>query len=182
LDQENFDDSLSIKMLRAGTTDAFGSIVEHYQAQIFSYLFRLTREHELARDLAQDTFVQAYEGILKTQNITNLRAWLYRIATNNAYKHFRRAKILSFLSLDHHKTPVREEVEAEVSEQIEIREALRAVPLNMRICLLLHLVYGFKYREIAAMQGISEDAVRMRVARGKHAFIQYYQGGKKDEV
>jgi DNA-directed RNA polymerase specialized sigma24 family protein len=39
------------------------------------------------------------------------------------------------------------------------------------------LVEGFKYREIAETLGISEDAVRMRVARGKEAFQRLYRGG-----
>jgi DNA-directed RNA polymerase specialized sigma24 family protein len=49
----------------------------------------------------------------------------------------------------------------------------------MRYCLVLHLVEGFKYREIAETLGISEDAVRMRVARGKEAFRRCYDGRKK---
>ncbi len=177
----SFDDATTIDIVRSGTADAFEAVVDRYQAPIFRYLYRLTGQYELSRDLAQDTFVQAYEGILKTREELNLKAWLYRIATNNAYKHFRRAKTVSFLRLDDREVPAGGG-EADISEQAAVHEAMMAVPVEMRTCLVLHLVDGFKYREIAATLGISEDAVRMRVARGKQAFRRCYDGRQSDAV
>ena len=65
-----------------------------------------------------------------------------------------------------------------MDEKIAIQEALNKVPEDQRTCLVLHLVEGFKYREIAETMEISEDAVRMRVARGKAAFQMVYRGGE----
>jgi RNA polymerase sigma factor (sigma-70 family) len=59
-------------------------------------------------------------------------------------------------------------------EKANIQEALRGVPIEQRMCLVLHFVEGFKYREIAETLDISEDAVRMRVARGKQIFQSLY--------
>jgi RNA polymerase sigma factor (sigma-70 family) len=56
-----------------------------------------------------------------------------------------------------------------------VRTALHEVPSNQRECLVLHFVGGFKYREIAITLGISEDAVRKRVARGKEIFKDAYK-------
>ena len=53
------DEARVIAKVKAGTLDAFGEIVEHYQAPIVRYLSRMTGDTEVARDLAQDTFVQA---------------------------------------------------------------------------------------------------------------------------
>ena len=74
-----------IDMVRAGEVDAFAEIVEHYQAPILRYLYRLTGDYQMAQDLAQDTFLQAYKGILKTKADLSLKAWLYRIATTTHY-------------------------------------------------------------------------------------------------
>ena len=76
-----------ISLVRAGEVDAFAEIIENYQAPIIRYLYRLTGDYEMARDLAQDTFLQAYRGILKTDAELSFRAWLYRIATNSALQH-----------------------------------------------------------------------------------------------
>jgi|TARA_B110000263_G_scaffold156673_1_gene136085 RNA polymerase sigma-70 factor (ECF subfamily) len=78
------DEAQVISQVQTGATEAFGEIVEHYQAPIVRYLSWLTGDTEVARDLVQDTFVQAYKGILKTRSELHFKGWLYRIATNNA--------------------------------------------------------------------------------------------------
>jgi len=170
-----------IDMVRAGEVDAFAEIVEHYQAPIQRYLYRLTGDYQMAQDLAQDTFLQAYKGILKTKDDLSLKAWLYRIATNNALRHHRRKRRLSFIPLDECKTsdiPITENQASLVGEKMAIQETLSEVPEEQRICLVLHFVEGFKYKEIAETLGISEDAVRKRVARGKQKFRRLYRGGE----
>jgi RNA polymerase sigma-70 factor (ECF subfamily) len=174
------EEALVIDHVRAGDTDAFADIIENYQLPIQRYLYRLTGDYEIARDLAQDTFIQAYKGILKTDSEISLKAWLYRIATNNAYQHGRRKRLLPFLpfsSLKKEIEPSSGDTAGETEETLVIQEALSKVLKEQRICLLLHLVEGFKYREIAETLEISEDAVRMRVARGKEAFKKLYRGG-----
>ena len=63
-----------IAQVRTGRTDAFGEIIEHYQTPIVRYLLRLTGSREVAEDLAQDTFLQAYRGILKTKSDLSFKA------------------------------------------------------------------------------------------------------------
>jgi RNA polymerase sigma-70 factor, ECF subfamily len=173
------DDTLAVGMIRSGTGDAFASIIERYQTPIFRYLYRLTGDYHLAQDLTQDTFVQAYEGILNTRAELQLKAWLYKIATNNAYKQFRRKKLISFIHLDfaEDKLPDEQENGAEEIGDRLIQTALKQVPMNERCCLVLHIVDGFKYKEIAETLGISEDGVRMRVARGKQVLRKLLEAG-----
>jgi len=169
-----------IALVRAGEVNAFAEIVEHYQAPIQRYLYRLTGDYQMAQDLTQDTFLQAYKGILKTNADLSFKAWLYRIATNNARQHRRRKKLVSFIPFTDRMEadiPVSENPPDCMGEKMAIQEALTKVPEEQRTCLVLHLVEGFKYREIAETLGISEDAVRMRVARGKEAFQRLYRGG-----
>ena len=172
-----------IALVRAGEVDAFAGIIEHYQAPIIRYLYRLTGDYEMAKDLAQDTFVQAYKGILKTDAELSFKAWLYRIATNNAFRHSRRKKLLSFIPFTSKERDIQiadERLDCP-EDTVAIREALLKVPQEQRTCLVLHFVEGFKYREIAETLGCSEEAVRKRVARGRKLFIGLYdrEGGGK---
>lgn len=167
-----------IALVRSGNADAFADIIEHYQTPIQRYLYRLTGDYDLAQDLAQDTFIQAYKGILKTNAEISFRAWLYRIATNNVYQHRRRKRLISFINFSRLKNEAEVSVDCETGETIAIQEALNKVPQEQRTCLVLHLVEGFKYKEIAQTLNISEDAVRMRVARGKEVFRREYRGGE----
>jgi len=168
-----------IALVRAGHADAFSAIVDHYQAPIQRYLYRLTGDLELARDLAQDTFIQAYKGILKTSAEISFKAWLYRIATNNALQYHRRRKLLSFIPSSFIKREAVDEANCAdfPGESLAIQEALRRIPEEQRLCLVLHFIEGFKYGEIAETLGISEEAVRKRVARGRKLFIAEYQRG-----
>jgi RNA polymerase sigma-70 factor (ECF subfamily) len=174
------EEALIVTKMRSGTTDVFSEIVEKYQAPILRYLFRLTGNYQLAQDLAQDTFLQAYKSILKTNSDLQFRAWLYRIATNNALQYQRRKRIISFLPFDSNKV---EKIPSssnpiEVSdEKMVVRETLRLVNPKHRTSLVLHYVEGFNYREIGEILGITEECVRKRVARGKEDFRKHYEKG-----
>lgn len=179
------DEVAVIALVQDGNTDAFADIIDRYQIPIQRYLYRLTGDYELAKDLAQDTFVQAYKGILKNKEDISFKAWLYRIATNNAWQHHRRKKIISFISFEDRRETgsLSGLIDNDLTnDRMEIQEALIKVPEEQRACLVLHLVEGFRYKEIAGALGISEYAVRMRVARGKEAFKKFYRGGEDDEL
>ena len=174
------DEAQAIASIRDGRTEAFAGIIECYQGPIVRYLYRLTGDYETALDLAQETFLKAYRGILKTRSELELRPWLFRIATNNARQHHRRRKLLSFIRFDDVNESGAPEIKTHhdnTDEEIAVQDTLRKIPAVQRACLLLHYVEGFRYREIAVTLGISEDAVRMRVARGKQLFRRAYNGG-----
>lgn len=171
------DEAQVIAQVQTGATDAFTEIVEHYQAPIVRYLSRLTGNMEVAEDLAQDTFIQAYRGILKTRSELHFKAWLYRIATNNALQYHRRRRLLSFIPFTGSERSDMFETRSSpdtVPERITIQEAMMTVPHQRRECMVLHFVEGLKYREIADIVGVSEEAVRKRVARGSREFRTAY--------
>jgi RNA polymerase sigma-70 factor (ECF subfamily) len=181
------DEAHAIAQVRNGSKDAFTCIVEHYEAPVVRYLYRITGDYETARDLAQDTFIQAYKGLLKTSSEVSFKAWLYKIATNNALQVLRRKRILSliiFAEPTKIDPLVTKDNSRDVEDNIEIEEALLKIPRKQRVCMVLHFIEGFKYREIAKILKISEDAVRMRVARGSQEFRRLYRNEevKSDEM
>ncbi len=173
------DDANVVAQIREGNTDAFTEIVENYQAAIIRYSYRMTGDYEVAKDLAQDTFVKAYKGILKTDSDLSFKAWLYRIATNNALQHNRRKRILSFVPLSSlaENSPAFKAPPEHIEDKLLIKQVLAKISPDQRVCLVLHFVEGFKYREIADILGISRDAVCKRVARGSKQFQILYGGG-----
>ncbi len=137
----------------------------------------MTGDYHVAQDLAQDTFVQAYRGILKTQSDFSFKAWLYKIATNNARQYHRRRRILSFLPLPESESadePGSDTLSESVGERLTVQQAMLSVPQDRRTCMVLHFVEGLKYREIAGIVGTSEEAVRKRIARGSKDFREAY--------
>lgn len=174
--------SLLQERLRSGDTETFGEIVELYQSSIMRYLYRLTGDYETARDLAQDTFLQAYKNIHRTDASLNLNAWLYRIATNNANQYHRRKKIIGFIPLEQFRKSDTGGNGARPEDPVEgmaIKEALKTIPYDQRICVVLYYVEGFKCLEIAETLEISEAAVRKRISRGVKVFRRNYTGEDK---
>ena len=170
-------EAASVALVRAGNTDAFSDIVEYYHAPIHRYLYRLTGDYELAEDLTQNTFIQAYENMKKTDSEISLKPWLYTIAENNARRHYRRKKLVAFIHFS--STGVDDPADnrmEDMDRSIAIKEALLKVPYRNRVCLVLHFIEGFKYREIAETLGISREAVRKRVTRGSLEFRRHYSG------
>ncbi len=174
-----------IALVRNGETDAFSEIVEHYQNPIGRYLYQMTGDYELAKDLMQDTFIKAYQNILKTDADLTFKAWLYKIATNTALQYHRRRKRISFIPLLDDSTDLygsmTDNSGDHFEEKLAIAEVLLKIPQERRVCMILHYVEGFKYREIASVLDISEEAVRKRVARGSKEFRKLYAktGGDK---
>jgi DNA-directed RNA polymerase specialized sigma24 family protein len=123
------DDSLLLSAIRAGDENAFAVVVERYQARIARYLRRLAGETALAEDLTQETFLSAYTAIRKTGSELSLGPWLYKIATNHAYMHFRKQKVRRLLPfLQAPDTAVAPPADTGIGEQDVVRRALGRLP------------------------------------------------------
>lgn len=169
------DEAVLLASIRAGSENAFAVVVERYQARIARYLRRLVGETATAEDLTQETFLSAYQAIRKTDSELALAPWLYKIATNHAYMHFRRQKLRRFLPLfDFAVRAATPPADAGLEEQDQVRRALAALPPDYAVPLVLHMVEGFRHAEVGAILGISAEAARKRVARGSDMFRKAY--------
>jgi RNA polymerase sigma-70 factor (ECF subfamily) len=175
-------DARLVARIRAGDDDAFETLVGQYQAPLFRYLRGFVGDAELARDLVQETFLRAYKSLGSLEDPGLLRSWLYRIAHNQACSVLRRRRLISWLPLlPAHRSggpaPDRSAIEA-----ARVEEALGRVPRDQRAPLLLHLVGGFSYAEIARLLNVTEGTVRMRISRGRAAFRVAYGAGEDDDA
>ena len=171
------EDTQIIALVKSGNIDAFADIIERYKSPLFRYLFRLTNNYDIAQDVMQDTFMQAFQGLSKIEIEVSFKSWLYRIATTNVLQVWRRRKVLSFVPLKEElATPegISEDWSASIGIQMDVQNILARIPAKLRVCMVLHFVEGFKYKEIAASLGISEEAVRKRVTRGSQEFKRLY--------
>jgi RNA polymerase sigma-70 factor (ECF subfamily) len=178
--ERNEADALLVARIRAGDEQAFESLMARYQAPLFRYLRGLVSDPEQARDLLQETFLRAYRSIGTLDDPSLLRSWLYRIAHNQAYTVLRRRRLISWLPLafsQHLSSPAPDRGTLELAR---VEEALGRIPVQQRAPLLLHLVAGFSYAEVAALLQVSEGTVRMRISRGRAAFRAAY-GSEEDE-
>ncbi len=151
---------------------------EHERA-VYACLWRLTGDAQVARDLTQETFLRAWRHFEQAQSYERPLAWLLRIATNLAFSNYQRASsrhAISTEALTDADTPSRSDPMRGLAERDLVQRTLLELPSNQRAALVLREVYGFSCEEIGGMLGVSRDAVKMALFRGREGFRRRYLG------
>jgi RNA polymerase sigma-70 factor (ECF subfamily) len=99
-------------------------------------------------------------------------AWLFRTATNLARNEMRRRRLLAFVPFSGRESATGGGFDFEADH---VRTALRSLPFEQATSLLLHYHAGFQRHEIAHLQGVSEETVKSRLARGRKGFTAAYR-------
>ena len=157
----------------AAAPASFEALFESYYRPLASFLFRMLNDAQLAQDITQDCFVKLHLAMKSGQSLENVRAWLYRVATNAALDERRRRRRITWLPLlasSDRQEPAYLDPEDQVVLRDRQQRALEGISPNLTACLLLHLHHGFSHDEIAALLGISSGAARTRLQRGREAF------------
>ena len=179
----------------------FERLFTQYGASLLDYLYGLTRNHEAATDLMQETFLRAWASATPLAEIQQPKAWLYRIATNLALNQSRRQRRFVWLPLetveplgaagssDRWRIPPlaghmrgADDVAAGVVERDAIWETLAALPPRQQAALLLQTSGGFEPREIAVLLALSETNVRKMLFRAKERFRTVYRAMNAEDT
>jgi RNA polymerase sigma-70 factor (ECF subfamily) len=155
----------------------WSALYSAHAPDIASFLLKLTGDREVASDLMQETFVRAIRSSVDARELQSPRAWLFRIAANLAHDHRRRRALLRFVPFSGQETGATGVGDPEADL---VQRALRALPVAQATALLLHYEAGFSRKEIAQLGGVTEEAVKSRLARGRDAFAKAFErmGGR----
>jgi RNA polymerase sigma-70 factor (ECF subfamily) len=163
----------SVSQLREHDELALLALIDLYYARIHQYLVRLLHDPQIAAELTQEAFLNAFTALPRLTDDSNLSAWLFRIATNLARKHVRRTTLISWVHIDD-ALVAPANVEDHVIQHDLVGMALRQLPLDYQACLLLHAWAGLTTAEIAQVIGKTDDAVRMTLVRARRRFRAVY--------
>src|SRR5262245_45641596 len=131
-----------VERAREGDDQAFAALFDAWQGPITGYLLRLTGDREVANDLTQETFLRAYRALGSLERSgagePNLRAWLYRIATNLAHSWRRRQRLLQWLPFGPTTPePAADGLADAIGERDLVERALRTIGTQHATVLLL---------------------------------------------
>lgn len=178
-----------VALARHGQETAYRELVRRYERPIFSLVYRMVRDRELAEDLAQETFVKALNAIESYRPEFKFSSWIFKIANNAAIDHLRRRE-LDTLSLDgspHAETPEAVEATAlqigdrqeSALDEVEARElggeiemAIARLRPEYRSCILLRHVEGRAYEEIADILNLPLGTVKTYIHRARNELRQ----------
>lgn len=169
-----------MRSLKKRDADAEATLVselfERYHEAIFAYLYRMLDDSEAAHDLTQETFLQLFRTRDRLTGVENLRAWVYRLATNlalNALKRRRRFTWLPWRKIEDAPQTDPDPLQR-LGRELAVEQALNQLPPDYRAPLLLYSHDGFSVREIAEALGLSEGAVKTRLYRAREMFRKLY--------
>jgi RNA polymerase sigma-70 factor (ECF subfamily) len=184
-----------LERLRAGDEWAFNRLVQERHGDIYAMLCRLTEDPEEARDLTQETFLQAFRNIAGFRGEADLRTWLYRIAVNQArnrwrwWKRRRRDRTVSLDAPrgDAHDAPLSDSLPSrsggdpeqqtlEHERERVLLSTLRSLSRSYREVIVLRDIEGLSYEEVALAVGISVGTVKSRLSRGRAELRRRLEG------
>ena len=157
-------------MFPYGDHRAFDRLVHEYQSVVRRFLLNLTLGDEaLADDLAQDTFLRAWQGIGQYRGEAHLQTWLLRIAYNVFYDHRRRNSRTEAIPMDYSAPVLRTLQAREPSEAtaIDVRRAMAVLSSDERSCVTLQMIDGEPIDSIAEITGMPANTVKSHLRRGK---------------
>ena len=185
LDLANLPDADVVALAQKGRDDAFRELIRRYERPVFSLIFRMVRDRELAEDLAQDAFIKVLNHIDRYRPEFKLSSWLFKIANNVAIDHLRRRQLdtISMSGSPHAMTP--DAIEAtsfEVVGQQEsalqelesrelgsaIEQAIAKLRPEYRSCIMLRHVEDRSYEEIAATLDLPLGTVKTYIHRARN--------------
>ncbi len=183
-----FDRRSDLKLIRKckrGEEAAFAKLLNRYRGAIYNLCYRMTRNAEDARDLAQEVFTKVFALLDRYDEKYAFSSWLFRIATNHCIDHLRRNR-LRFLSLDGNVGADGEEFELQLpdygpspetvlqrKEAIErLEEIIAELPPHYRVITLLRHDQQLSYEEIAEILQLPLGTVKARIHRARNLIQQ----------
>ncbi len=164
-----------VRAAQSGDEAAFAEIVHLFQRPVYRVAYALTRNASDADDLAQETFVRAYQAIGRFRAGEPLHPWLSRIAVNLAYSLFRRRRRRPEISIEPLVEAGRQwaadddpaERAAETERHERLGAAFATLSPEHQAVLALRVVEDLSYDDIARVLGVPPGTVMSRLSRAR---------------
>lgn len=172
-----------IETIINGDRSKFNVLVQQWEKPIFNFALRYLGKKELARDIAQQTFIRVYKNINKLRDGKSFSSWIYQIASNLCNDELKKISRRDFFSIEKfqensengHLMPDElienkfDQPDAALNQkQIGkiVQKALQQLPEEQRVVIIMKEYQGLKFREIAEALGEPLNTVKSRMYYG----------------
>lgn len=188
-------DELLAKKAKEGDMNAFEELFNRYKKAILNFIYRLIGNKETAEEVAQETFLKAYNNLDIFDPDRKFSTWVYTIARNLAKNAIRDKRYFRDVSLE--KAVFEEEEIVRLKDIIadpkagpdtiaedeelaaEAQKVLDSMPLKYKEVITLCSIQGLTYKEAAAILGCSIASISMRLDEARIFFIKKLGIGSK---
>ncbi len=188
VDHKNSDEAALVRRVQARDELAFREIVERYQAKVFSIIYGILRNHNDAEDIAQQVFSKIYFSIRNFDFRSSLLTWIYKITVNECYDYLRKKRVRKlvyesdFTEEDATRMEASEPaidpaapMDRQLAQQDLVAKLLEKVSAEDRSLILLKEVEGHSVEELAAMTGLNENTIKVKLFRTRQKLLKAAQ-------
>lgn len=174
LKMQNDTDQYLIQQTLAGDTRAYGQLVTRYQDLVFTVAMRMLKVREEAEEVAQDSFIKAYESLEGYRGESKFSSWLYSIVYRKALDRIRKNKrsqtteLLESITPDQAANVEHALAKLEASErQQHIRTCIEQLPEQEAALVTFYYFEELSVKEIAAITDLTVDNIKVKLYRSR---------------
>lgn len=168
------EDSYYIESVKKGNVQAFSYLVEKYQNMVYTLALKLLKKPEDAEELAQDTFIKAFQKIDSYEGKAKFSTWLYSITYNACISELRKQRI-EFKSLDDRQISDQDEMkmhdyyrETKKEDQEKyLNLALSKLPEDDQVLVSLYYYENQSMDEISMITGLTVSNIKVKIHRAR---------------
>jgi len=188
VDHRNTEEAALVRRVQAHDELAFREIVERYQAKIFSIIYGILRNHNDAEDIAQQVFAKVYFSIRSFDFRSSLLTWIYKITVNECYDYLRKKRVRKLVYESDFSEEDAQRMEASdpatdqampidktLAQRDLVTKLLDKVSAEDRSLILLKEVEGHSVEELAAMTGLNENTIKVKLFRTRQKLLKAAQ-------
>lgn len=184
-----YTDQYLIDKTLSGDSAAFGELVDRYQNFVFTIAVRMLRHKEEAEEVAQDSFIKAYDSLSAFRGDSRFSTWLYRIVYHKTLDRIKKNKrqqtyeIIEEITdngLDH----IENGLEAMLSEERSaiINKCIQMLPGDDAAVISLYYFEEQSVKEIAQVTDLTEDNIKIKLYRSRKKLFSLLQAYVKPEI
>jgi len=176
---EHVAQQLLVEQVLRGNKDAFGAIVNQYNALMMRTAYMIIGDRDIAADAVQDALIQAWQHLPGLREAGALRPWLMRIVVNQCISYKRKAaRSAAFVrqSLADQSTQIAAEIADDQKGRLErdwdLAETVKKLPPKQQAVIMLHYYQGMTLPSMAQALNISENTLKKRIQAALHNLRQ----------
>ena len=162
---------------KGGDADSFNQLILRWERPIYALAYRVIGREEDARDVCQETFLRAFRALPGFKGEAKFSSWVYRIALNLCRDWMRKQRRAPTMQMPEGVDPIEMASERGPVESIEtlverrelsgvVEEAMKLLPEEQRMAIILKEYHGMTFQEIADLQGCPLSTVKTRLYQG----------------
>jgi RNA polymerase sigma-70 factor (ECF subfamily) len=174
------DEDTIINQCLDGDDDQYSVLVDRYKDMAYNIAFRMLGDADVAKDMAQESFIAAYNALREFRFGSKFSSWLYRITVNKCRDHLRARKETVSVDAIREITPAGDRTPEQVASSRQtgdaIQQALNGLPPEYREVIVLKHIEELDYREIAEILGGEVNTLKVRAHRGREMLKKLLEG------